>query len=193
MIRVSRIVIALLLAALTAALLPLQVLAETPDYISEVKVYEGNCKDAEKEGYTILCGDDGEPADLNADAGSTDAYAKGNKAVYLGYKTTKSRSEAITDLALMNMKGGYSVKDYETLMDGQMSEQIVPFVESFLATINEYRANYNSSDNANKERAKYIHDILNKLTDDDTDGAGLGDLFLNETVYEMAKPQYEAL
>ncbi len=191
--KISSVLIAVILAVLMATLLPAQVFADTPDYISEVKIFMGSTDGAADEGYTILNGEDGKPADLNADAGATDDYAKGNNAVYLGYKTTKIRSEAITDLALMNMKGGYSVKDYEALMDGQMSEQIVPFVENFLATINEYRENYNSSNNANKERAKYIHDILNKLTDDDTDGAGLGDLFLNETVYEMAKPQYEAL
>ena len=190
---ISKVLIAVILAVLMATLLPAQVFADTPDYISEVKIFMGSTDGAADEGYTILNGEDGKPADLNADAGATDDYAKGNNAVYLGYKTTKIRSEAITDLALMNMKGGYSVKDYEALMDGQMSEQIVPFVENFLATINEYRENYNSSNKANKERAKYIHDILNKLTDDDTDGAGLGDLFLNETVYEMAKPQYEAL
>ena len=189
----SRALIAVILAVLMATLMPAQVFADTPDYISEVKVYEGNCKNAEKEGYTILCGDSNKPIDLNDDSGSDDIGAKGDKSVYLGYKTTKKRSEAITDLALMNMKGGYDVAEYDKLMAGQMSQQIVPFVENFLTAINEYRENYNSDNAANKQRAQYIHDALNKMTDDDCGGAGLGDLLLNETVYEMAKPQYEAL
>ncbi len=93
----------------------------------------------------------------------------------------------------MSMKGGYDTAEYDRLMEGQMSQQIVPFVDSFLAAINEYRENYKSTNAENKGRAQFIHDILNKFTDDDTDGADLGDLFLNETVYEMAKPQWDTL
>lgn len=156
-------------------------------------MYEGNCDKAEAEGYKILCGDDGKPIDLNQGSGSTAIGAKGNKKVYLGYKTTSDRDDAITDLALMNMKGGYDTAEYDKLMEGQMSKQIVPFVDSFLATIKEYRENYSSDIEENRARAQFIHDALNKLTDDDTAGAGLGDLFLNETVYEMAKPKWDAL
>ena len=140
----SKTIIAVFMAILMGTLLPVQVFADTPDYISEVKVYEGNCKNAEKEGYTILCGDNGKPIDLNDDSGSDEIGAKGDKSVYLGYKTTKDKDDAITDLALMNMKGGYDCAEYDKLMDGQMSRQIVPFVESFLAAIKEYRINYKS-------------------------------------------------
>ena len=142
---------------------------------------------------TILCGDNGKPVDLNQGSGATGIGAKGNKKVYLGYKTTSNSSEAITDLSLMNMKGGYSVKEYEALMEAQMKEQIIPFVDMFLATINEYRENYNSDNADNKARARYVHDLLNKFTDDDCGGAGLGDLLLNETKYEMGDAAYNAL
>ena len=190
----SKILVAIMLALVIAGTLPAQVFADSlPEYIGAVKVYEGSCDKAESEGFKILSDDKGNPVDLNRDSGSTDIGAKGNKKVYLGYKITKVRSEAITDLALMNMKGGYDTAEYDKLMEGQMSEQIVPFVESFLAAINEYRINYNSENASNNARAHYIHDLLNKLTDDDTGGAGLGELFLNETVYEMAKPQWDAL
>ena len=190
----SRILIALVLALSIAGTLPAQVFADSlPEYVSAVKVYEGSCDAAESEGFIILCDENGDPIDLNQGSGSTEIGAKGNKKVYLGYKTTASRKEAITDLALMNMKGGYDTAEYDKLMEGQMSQQIVPFVESFLAAINEYRENYNSGNPENKARAQFVHDVLNKLTDDDTGGAGLGDLFLNETVYEMAKPEWDAL
>ncbi len=190
---ISRAFIAIMLAVLTATLLPVQVFADTPDYISEVKVYQGSYDKATEEGFTILNGDDGKPVDLNQGSGSTDTGAKGNKKVYLGYKTTNKRSEAITDLALMNMKGGYDVKEYELLMESQMKEQIIPFVEDFQAAIDEYRTNYNSSNTTNKQRAQYSHDMLNKLTDDDCGGAGLGDLLLNETKYEMGDEAYSKL
>ena len=190
----SRILIALVLALSIAGTLPAQVFADSlPEYISAVKVYEGSCDAAASEGFKILCDEKGDPIDLNQGSGSTEIGAKGNKKVYLGYKTTTDRKDAITDLALMNMKGGYDTAEYDKLMEGQMSQQIVPFVESFLAAINEYRENYNSENPENKGRAQFVHDVLNKLTDDDTGGAGLGDLFLNETVYEMAKPEWDAL
>ena len=185
---------AVLLALLTAAVMPAQVFADSlPEYISEVKVYQGSYADAKAEGFTILSDEEGKPVDLNQGAGATGMGAKGNKKVYLGYKTTTDRDDAITDLALMNMKGGYDVAEYEALMEDQMNLQIIPFVDGFLTAIEEYRENYNSGNKNNKQRAKYIHDLLNKFTDDDCDGAGLGDLFLNETIYEMAKPQFDAL
>ncbi len=187
----SKTILAVLMAVLMGTLLPVQVFADTPDYISEVKVFAGDYATAESEGYTLLKNGDN-PVDLNEKAGGQ-LGSKGDKAVYLGYKTTKERSEAITDLALMNMKGGYSVKDYELLMETQMKAQIIPFVEMFLATINEYRANFNSKNEANKKRAQYIHDILNKMTDDDAAGEGLGDLLLNVTIYEMAKTKLDEL
>ncbi len=195
--RILQVLLAIFMAVLMGTLLPVQVFADTPEYISEVKIGTGrwNSGDDKKsdvalkslEGYKILSDDSGNPVDLNKDA-EGGIGSKGEKVVYLGYKTTKNRNEAITDLALMNMKGGYSVKDYETLMETQMKSQIIPLVDSFLAAINEYRENYE----AGNQRAVYINDVLNKFIDDDT-GKGLGDLLLNETVYEKAKPIYSAL
>ena len=78
-------VLALALSALMLALLPLQVLAETPDYVAEVKIGMGNtAKEAYdalvSEGYTVLTYGDGyenstggddykQYADLNEKAG----------------------------------------------------------------------------------------------------------------------------
>ena len=195
----SRTILALFLAVLMGTLLPVQVFASTPDYISEVKIGMGVSADtalAALKGYTVLKNGDS-PVDLNKDAGKSKGTTiapggKGNRVVYLGYKTTKNRKEAITDLALMNMKGGYDVKEYEALMDLQLKSQILPFVENFTKALEEYRANYNSKNKANKQRAQYIHDVLNKLTDDDT-GKQLGDLFLNKTKYELGDEAYNAL
>ncbi len=187
---------AVIMALLMAALMPAQVFADAvPEYISEVKIGMGKKPEDAKaalEGYTILSDESGNPVDLNQKAGGGWG-SKGEKVVYLGYKTTTDRDDAVTDLALMNMKGGYSVQDYEMLMESQMKSQIIPFVDNFLAAIKEYRENYNSSVPLNKARAGYVHDALNLLTDDDCDGAGLGDLLLNETKYEMGDEAYNAL
>jgi len=186
------------LALLIVAIPSLQIAAagnqNSIEYLAEVRIGVGKTEEeAEKAlaGYTILKYGNNN-VDLNQKAGGGKG-SKGERVVYLGYKTTTDRTEAITDLAVMNMKGGYSVKDYELLMQQYMTEQIIPFVDKFLVTIKEYRENYNSSNEENKARAQYIHDALNKLTDDDCGDAGLGDLLLNETKYEMGDAAYEAL
>ena len=165
-------------------------------YISEVKVgmdktAEGAAKELLEEGYTILS-KDGKYADLNEEAGSDAAFAKGQKKVYLGYKTTNNPNEAITDLAVMNMRGGYSVRDYEQLMEKRLKTEIIPFVDRFIVTLNEYRENLQSDNAANKARAQYMKSMLNKLRDDDTGGL-IGDLLVNETKYEMGDTAYNAL
>ena len=190
--QVIKITAILLLTVLTACLVPIQVFADSlPEYISEVKVFYDNASAAQEEGYTVLSDDKGKPVDLNQGAGGG-LGSKGDRAVFLGYKTTKNADDAITDLALMNMKGGYSVAEYDALMETQLKSQIIPFVERFRTVIDEYRQNYNGSGD-NKQRADYIHGMLNKLTDDDCGGRGLGDLLLNKTKYEMGDDAYNAL
>ena len=191
--KVSMILITLVLALSIAGTFPAQVFADSlPEYVSEVKVYEGSCDKATSEGFKILSDDKGDPVDLNQGSGSTDTGARGNKKVYLGYRTTTVRSEAITDLAVMNMKGGYDVQEYTYLMETQMNEQILPFIENFRTALVEYRANYASANEANQKRAQYVHDALNKFYDDDT-GCMLGDLLLMETKQEMGDGAYDAL
>ena len=189
----SRILIALVLALVIAGTLPAQVFADAlPEYVSEVKIYQGSCDAAASEGFKILSDEKGDPIDLNQGSGSTDIGAKGNKKVYLGYKTTTNKKDAITDLALMNMKGGYSVSEYDALMEYQLKEQILPLIDRFIVAIKEYRENYYSKNEANQKRAQYVHDALNKLYDDDTSQL-LGDLLLHETLYERAARLYDAL
>ena len=188
--RFSVVFTALLLTVLMVTSHPLQVLAEThPDYVGEVKIFFGDYSTAEAEGYTLLK-DGSNPVDLNQNAGGG-LGSKGDKAVYLGYKTTKNRSEAITDLALMNMKGGYDVAEYEAMFDTYIKSQINPLADKFIAMIKEYRQNISRS-HPNSIHAYYSRNILDKFIDDDT-GKGLGQLFLNETKYEMGLDAYNAL
>ena len=202
-----------LLTAITSAVLcmtmliiaPTQIVASAAEneqkYISEVKVGMGVTSDqASKElldeGYTILKDDNGNYADLNKDAGAASPLKEGpnQKIVYLGYKTTSEAGNAITDLAVMNMDGGYSFEDYEKLMQTHLDTQIKPFVDRFIATLKEYRENLQKpQDSANFKRANYYKALLNKLTDDDTGGKPLGDLLVNQTKYEMGDEAYNAL
>ena len=92
----------------------------------------------------------------------------------------------------MNMKGGYSTEDYESLMDQYILGEIEPFLNNFINAIKEYRTNYTSKNSANQTRAKVINKLLNKFKDDDT-GQYLGDLLLNETKYEIGDDAYNNL
>ena len=188
--RFSTTFIAIVMAVLMATLNPIRTFAaNSPDYISEVKVFIGDYSTAEAEGYTLLkIGND--PVDLNQKAGGG-LGSKGEKAVYLGYKTTKNSKEAITDLALMNMKGGYDVAAYDALYEEYIKSQIIPLADEFVTMIEEFRTTYNGY-NKSKPRAQYAKSLLDKLIDDDT-GLTLGTLFLNQTKYEMGDETYNAL
>ncbi|HAK58011.1 MAG TPA: hypothetical protein DCP06_03435 [Lachnospiraceae bacterium] len=173
-------------------------------YVSEVRIGQGETeekakKELEEGGYTILKDDAGNYADLNEGAGSKSELKTGanDKKVYLGYKTTSDPKKAITDLATINMgtpdNAPYSETDYNVLMKKTMDSHIKPFVNNFIAALEEYRENYNKpKDTLNHIRADYMRRILNKFTDDDT-GKPMGDLLLNKTKYEMGDAAYNAL
>ncbi len=129
-------------------------------------------------GYEIL------DYDLNEDA---DDWRSTARAVYLGYTTTSDPEEAITDMRLMNMKGGYSVQDYQMLLDEQ-KENIKTFLNNFIVAINEYRTNYA----AGQERAKAAYEVLNLLYDDDSQQY-MGDALLNKIKEEYTDEEWNAL
>jgi len=94
----------------------------------------------------------------------------------------------------MNMNGGYDTVEYTVLMAKHMEGEIKPFVNRFIAALNEYRENYAKPENTiGHKRADFYRQMLNKLTDDDTGGQPLGDLLLNQTKYEMGDAAYNAL
>ena len=164
--------------------------AKAPVYIADVMVGMGESADEAKnaltgEGFTVF------DKNLNEGAGSA---LKTEKFVYLGYRTTTDVNEAITDLAVMNMNGGYSFSDYAVLMDKYRDSQIKPFIDNFITTIKEYRENYNSADGANKDKAEFAHAILNRIVEEDT-GTPMGDLLLTPSKEErgLTDDQYKAL
>ena len=186
-----RTILSLLLTLIIAVGAPVQsIAASQPVYISDVMVGMGETADEAKkaltdEGFTVL------DRNLNEGAGSA---MKTEKFVYLGYKTTENPLEALTDLAVMNMNGGYSFSDYAVLMDKYRDSQIKPFVDSFMASIEEYRANYNSDIDANRAKAEYAYTVLSKIFNEDC-GNNMAELLLNPTKEELGltDEQYKAL
>ncbi len=93
--------------------------------------------------------------------------------MYLGYKTTTDKDEAITDITAMDMNGKYSFSDYEILLD-KMKENVSATVDGLIPMITSYRTNFNSG----SAIAVEVHDILNKFYEDDS-GKSMGDYLLS--------------
>ena len=152
-------------------------------YIKGVVISYGSTEDEAKNwltdnGYEVL--------DYNLNEGADDLISS-KRAVYLGYTTTEDADEAITDMKLMNMKGGYSVQDYQMLLEEQKTN-IRSFLDNFIIAINEYRTNYANG----QQRAVVAHEMLNLLYDDDTQQY-MGDLLLNKIKEEYTDEEWNAL
>ena len=164
-----RVFAAIILTLTTIALVPLNTVGavEKLKYVSEVYIAYATTKFQatrvlEERGYI--------PVEGNLNDG-------GKTFTIMGYKTTDDIRDSITDLAVMNMRGDYSVSDYKKLLKAKKAE-IAEFLGEFMTVIKEYRANLK----AGKTKAVFIHDLLNSYTDDDTK-MKMGDL-LNSTTLQ---------
>lgn len=132
--------------------------------------------------YTAYGKNEGEAQKVLEDKGYTPVKGSLNAAsktyVMLGYKTTDDKSKAITDIALMNSEGGYSVGDYENVIK-EKKKDIASFLNGFMTMVKEYRANYENKDG----KAIMVHDMLNNFVEDDS-GLKMGDLLLGDTLQD---------
>ena len=167
-------------------------------YVKDVYIAYGEKKeDAEawlkKNGWEPI-------ADLN-EGKSSKATGIHNAVAMMGIKRTSDPDEAITDMATMYMKGGYSFDDYDNLV-AKKKKDITEFINTFVPALEEYRQNYSGKGSkGGKIRAQAAHDLLNKFYDGDPNdeyavndtGKPLGDLLLNETKTEIGDSAYESL
>ena len=168
-------------------------------YISEVYIAYGSSEEEAKKWLT----DNGwEPVGSDLNKGNTSkASGYNDVASVMGIKRTNDPNKAVTDMAVMNMMGGYSFDDYKTILEEKKTD-INEFIRTFIPVLEEYRANFNGEGSeGGQKRAQYAHDLLNKLYDgghgdeyavNDT-GLPLGDLFLNKTKAEYTDEEYAAL
>ena len=166
-------------------------------YVSEVFIAYG---EDEEEATEWLTKHGWEPVKGNFNAGKAsffddNAVQDQDVAAVMGIHRTGNKEDAVTDMAVMNMTGGYSIPDYESLVEEKKTE-IDEFINSFWPVIREYRANYNNEGSElGKKRADLAYSILNKFTDGGADeeapkndtGMKLGDLFLADTLQEGNK------
>ena len=196
----ARVLSCLLAAAMTFNVAAVSVSADDSKgkYVQDVFIAYGEKKeDAEKwlkdNGWEPVC-------DLN-DGKTSKATGFHNAVAVMGIKRTDDEAEAVTDMATMFMKGGYSFDDYEALVKEKKAD-IDEFINSFVPALNEYRDNYNGKGSeGGKKRAQMAHDILNKFYDGDPNGdyavndtgKPLGDLLLNKTKTEIGDDVYKTL
>lgn len=91
--------------------------------------------------YTVLDQNLNESAEGGGSLLSYFGVGSEKRSVYLGYKTTTEKEDAITDMRVMNMNGDYSYEAYEKLLEDKKQE-INAFIENVKTALKEYRANY---------------------------------------------------
>ena len=135
-------------------------------YLSDLKMAEASTSDEAKklltdEGFTIL--------DKNLNPG-------GGKVVYLGYKKSTNVEDAITDVRVMNMKGGFNISDYESIFEEAL-DTYSGEVNSLRIAAKEFAENYK----AGKKEALNAYRQLNYYYVESKDGVktNMGDYMLN--------------
>ncbi|MCR5201870.1 MAG: hypothetical protein K6D02_02075 [Lachnospiraceae bacterium] len=150
-------------------------------YIKEVVLSYGKTeKEArvwlEKKGYEVLDGD------LNSGT-SDDGEIKTN-VVLMGYKTTSNKGEAIRDMSVMNMSGGYSITDMQEVIKAKNKDALDRF-NHFSELVKAYKTNYKlgvkskAKGGVKNACAIRVHDILNKYIDEDSNDK-MGNFFLSD-------------
>ena len=139
--------------------------AKQETYIKEIRISTASTADAAKKwltdnGYTVV------DTDLN--------QKTGKDYVYIGYKTTTNPDEAITDISLMQMDGGYSFSEYEALLEAK-TQEINNMLDAIDSCLTETRANLA----AGKKNARGAREVLNYFKEDDS-GKLLGDFLLGQ-------------
>ena len=146
--------------------LPITAFAATEKtYIKEVRISTAADEATAKQwltenGYQVL--------DVNLNQKS------GGDAVYMGYITTTNPDEAITDMAVMQMDGGYSFAEYEAMIE-ERKKDIDAMISSISVAIETARDNYQKG----YAGAVKAREILNTFVEDDS-GKYLGDLIFVE-------------
>ena len=163
-------IISTLLCIVIVVSTPMQALAATSKYISDLHISVADTPEKAKAeltemGYTVFEGD------LNAGAGKSPTLDN-KKYVYLGYKTTSNSKEAITDVSVMNMNGSYSMGKYQKALS-EKAEHIDALLRDFLKITKEFQANYQLKN----KTALLAYQLLNQFKEDDS-GMLLGDFLM---------------
>ena len=170
----KRIIAMVLIVAMLFATLSITVsAAKTEEFISEVAlIYEDSVEDAKEAiagtGWKLFEQDLNANADYMIDDG-----------VYLIYKTTTDVEDAITDLRVMDMYGGYSSSNYDRQLQESRS-QYMQMISNLRVAAAEFRTLYQAED----AMALLAYRQMNYYKDEKTTNGTetdqfMGDFFLN--------------
>ena len=165
----KRIISLLLIVATLFATLTINVgAARQEEYLSEVAlVYEDSIEDARE----AIEGTDWKLLEHDLNANADYMYDDG---VYLIYKTTTDVEDAITDLRVMDMYGGYSTSNYDKQLEASRDayEQVIDYLR---ITMYEFKELYNAGD----EMAKLAYRQMNYYKDIGETDMLMGDFMLS--------------
>ena len=161
-------VVCILLALVMLSVCTLSVFAENEAnaklYVKDVKLIYAESLDEAKgfvpEGYTLL------EYDLNKGADS-------DNMVYMAYSTTKNPEEAVTDIKMMNMKGGFVLSDYEEQIKN-VNEKVKKLANNVKISAEKFADNYVKGTYG----AKAAYHSLSAFTVDEADGQSLADYII---------------
>ena len=175
---IKRIISLLLTVCLSfLATAPVFAADEDEEYLSDLRLIYADSfdeateiiADSNLEGYKIF------NANLNANTGK--------KGVYLAYLTTTDIEDAITDISVMQMNGGYKEGNYQEMIKQSLAEYTA-MGNIYLQAIDYFVNAYNSGDFLAKSAYRQLN-FYSGL--DERDGERLGDIFRSDiTDVELA-------
>ena len=181
----------LVISMLIAAVVPAFAAETEEEYISELRlVYAKNYKEAkdiiaasEFKDYKIL------RENLNEDTG--------NVGVWIAYKTTTDIEDAITDISVMQMCGGYKTGNYQEMIQNSY-ESYVKMGDTYLKAINYFLKGYNAGHFLSKSAYRQLnfYNVVSEGVPTEKipafEGERLGDIFKDGiTKYELATMFFE--
>ena len=149
---------------------------EDEEYLSDLRlIYADDYDEAEEileeselEGYVIF------DANLNENTGKT--------GVYLAFKTTTDIEAAITDIAIMQMNGGYNEGNYQEMIAQSLAEY-EKMGANYLDAINYFREGYNAGNYLSEiaYRQLNFYNVVTEGVDEipEFEGERIGDIFLD--------------
>ena len=149
---------------------------EEEEYLSDLRlIYADDYDEAEEileeselEGYVIF------DANLNENTGKT--------GVYLAFKTTTDIEDAITDIAIMQMNGGYNEGNYQEMIAQSLAEY-EKMGANYLDAINYFREGYNAGNYLSEiaYRQLNFYNVVTEGVDEipEFEGKRIGDIFLD--------------
>ncbi|MBO6108535.1 MAG: hypothetical protein J6P16_03915 [Eubacterium sp.] len=112
--------------------------------------------------------------------GGFSQFKSGNN-VFLCYETTTDRSEAVTDVALMNEKGNYSEGSYKRILEEQ-KKTYTDMVNNLKTLLEEYRKNVKNNVTTALQSKKFMNGYI-----DPDSKKRLGDLLMDVSDEDLTK------